>query len=130
MRENYSTFILPVCWRSTLEEARFANHHSQLCVLAPAILSTIAVGDGFGMHVYNIAPGKMIPLSLLINSIVTVLILASALSKTSFVLTVLRFVQGWMRWAAWFILVSTNVLFGINIILAWLIFNPNPIPSS
>ncbi|KAJ4390600.1 hypothetical protein N0V93_004196 [Gnomoniopsis smithogilvyi] len=100
-----------------------------LAVLAPAIMSTVAVEEGFGKHIYNVSPEKVSPLLILINSIVTVLILASALSKTSFVLTILRLVTGWMRWSAWFVLVTTNIFFGVNILLVWLIFNPNP-PAS
>lgn len=95
-------------------------------MLAPAITSTIAVNEGLGKHVYNVPVENAPRLSYLINTTVTVLILASALSKTSFVITVMRLVSGYMRWAAWFILVTTNVFFAINIVLLWESFDPNP----
>lgn len=87
--------------------------------------STVAVSKGLGKHVFNVPSENVEFLSILINVSVSVLILASALSKTSFVMTVLRLVSGYLRWAAWFILVSTNVLLGINIILLWVSFEPN-----
>lgn len=92
-------------------------------------MSTIAVRKGLGKHVYNVPAERVPALSILINSIVTVLVFASALSKTSFAMTVLRLVTGYMRWVTWAILISTNIFFGINLILLWVIFNPNP-PSS
>lgn len=101
----------------------------QLAVLAPAIMSTIAVNEGLGKHVYNVPAQNAPRLSVLINYTVTVLIIASSLSKTSFVMTVLRLVTGYMRWVAWFILVTTNIFFGVNVILLWATFNPNPAPT-
>lgn len=95
-------------------------------MLVAAVASSIAVSKGLGRHVSYVPVENIDFLSALLNVSVTVLILASALSKTSFVMTVLRLVSGHLRWAAWFILVSTNVLLGINIALLWVTFVPHP----
>lgn len=95
-------------------------------MLVAAAASTVAVSKGLGQHVYDVPLENVDILSVLVSMSVTVLILASALSKTSFAMTVLRLVSGHLRWAAWFILVSTNVLLGINIVLLWVSFVPNP----
>lgn len=72
-------------------------------------------------------PEERIPeLAVLINITVSILIFAAALSKTSFAITVLRLVNGYLRILIWFIIISTNVFLGTNIVFLWINFEIGP----
>jgi len=46
-------------------------------------------------------------------------ILAAVLSKTSFAVTLLRFMEGHMRMLLWAIIVSMNIAMDLNAIFGW-----------
>lgn len=75
---------------------------------------------------YNVAPQDVVPLNLFSNIIITLVILSAALSKTSFAITVLRLVSGWMTKFTWFIIISMNFILSINIVISWLGFRTTP----
>lgn len=84
------------------------------------------MGKGLGRHILTLNLEQIPNLALLINITVTTLIFAAALSKMSFAITVLRLVKGYVRVTTWFIMVSTNVFLGVNVILLWVIYNVVP----
>ncbi len=47
-------------------------------------------------------------------------ILAAAWSKTSFALTLLRVSDRWLKRAVWFIIISINVVLGVNGVIQWI----------
>jgi hypothetical protein len=46
-------------------------------------------------------------------------ILAAVWTKSSFAITLLGFSEGWTRKIVWFILISVNVVLGLNATLQW-----------
>lgn len=62
-------------------------------------------------------------MSFLTLTIITILLVGSMLSKTSFAITILRLVSGWMVPATWFVIVTTNMFLAMNIVFVWVNFH-------
>ncbi|ORY56339.1 uncharacterized protein BCR38DRAFT_451083 [Pseudomassariella vexata] len=84
---------------------------SWLCTLTHVSIISSIIALGFGKHELHIDPRNRSTISF--NGFVAgaLAILASAWSKTSFALTLLRISgrDGWLRWLLWGIIVSMNV---------------------
>lgn len=44
---------------------------------------------------------------------------AAAWSKTSFAITLLRITDGWMKRFVWFIIITVNIVLGVNGVIQW-----------
>jgi len=51
-------------------------------------------------------------------------ILAAVLSKTSFAITLLRILNGWMKGFVWFIIISVNIAMGLSALFGWVQCSP------
>jgi len=86
-------------------------------LVASALLS-VMVARGFGRHPWDQYWGS--PNEILIMWVRNTLAMtAAAWSKTAFAVTLLRFADGWVKWAVWFILVTLNIVVALNSIMNW-----------
>ncbi|KAK1770050.1 hypothetical protein QBC33DRAFT_529996 [Phialemonium atrogriseum] len=86
---------------------------SWICLLLVASLTTAATGFGLGRHftdVFANNPTDLFQIARLIGLTSLMSILAAVWSKTSFAVTLLRFVDGWKRPFLWFAIASMNAL--------------------
>ncbi|KAK0664481.1 hypothetical protein QBC41DRAFT_380726 [Cercophora samala] len=102
---------------------------SQIIHLAATCLMTTLVADmSYGKHPWDRPGVSPIPSPkelLLMMSRTTLTIAAMSWSKTAFAITMLRFFDGWMKWAVvWFIIVSMNIAFGLTATVPWLLCTP------
>jgi hypothetical protein len=82
--------------------------------LSNSILGTFTAAKGFGQHVVDINPADIPNLYRFIAVMGVLSIIPISLSKTSFAVTLLRFGDGRLRTLLWFIIISMNILFGLN----------------
>ncbi|CAK7205284.1 hypothetical protein SEUCBS139899_008053 [Sporothrix eucalyptigena] len=83
-------------------------------------LSTWAVTEGEGLHVWDVPPANYGVIGLLGNLTGTFSILGAVWSKTSFALTLLRLMSSTrMRVALWLAIVSMNIAMGLNAVFLW-----------
>ncbi|KAI0539119.1 hypothetical protein GGR58DRAFT_266373 [Xylaria digitata] len=97
---------------------------SWLCIVLSNIATTVAISLGWGQQPYDIAP-KIVPhilLALLISGLFS--ILAAAISKTSFALTLLRISSGWVKYTVWFVIVTINIAMSLSLIFNWVQCTP------
>jgi hypothetical protein len=94
-------------------------------LLISIILVTLSVSKGLGKHAYNVAPENMSSLGFIGNFTGTFSILAAVWSKTSFALTLLRFLSSRMRVLLWAIIVSINIFMGLNAVFMWTRCSPS-----
>jgi hypothetical protein len=80
----------------------------------------VCVSLGFGKLAQDVNPAKieMLSLHLLITGFAS--ILATTWSKTSFAVTILRISDGWIKKTIWFIIISVNIVWGINGTIHWM----------
>jgi hypothetical protein len=93
-------------------------------LLASIVLVTISVSKGLGRHVYAVPPENFPTLGIVGNLTGTFSILAATWSKTSFAITLLRLMQGKIRWLLWFIILTVNVMMGLNALFMWIRCTP------
>ena len=73
---------------------------------------TEGIKYGIGLH-YNDMDLQKLPTTVWISYAAGFsTILATAWSKTSFGITLLRISNGWVKWFVWFIIISVNVVLG------------------
>ncbi|KAI1118305.1 hypothetical protein F5Y14DRAFT_399949 [Nemania sp. NC0429] len=86
--------------------------------------TSVAISMGWGKPFYDIDPHNTprILLALLISGVFS--ILAAAVSKTSFALTLLRISNDWAKWVVWFAIITVNVILGLSIIFNWVQCTP------
>ncbi|KAI1880957.1 hypothetical protein JX265_001197 [Neoarthrinium moseri] len=97
---------------------------SWVVLLGGNISITFAVGLGFGKHTYDINLFKFSPMLFVSNCGGSFLIVAAALSKTAFAITLLRISSGWQKSFVWFIIASINAVFGVSLLLTWIRCSP------
>jgi hypothetical protein len=78
------------------------------------------IADGYGKHPWD-QPYVNI---LVMMTRTTFTITAATWSKTAFAITMLRIAKGWVKWATWFILVSLNIICGLNAMIGWVSCSP------
>lgn len=97
----------------------------QLLLAASTGLITKNASLGYGKHIWDISiENFLFKMPLIINLSATFAILASAWSKTSFAITLLRISQGWVWGLVWCIIVSMNVLLGLSALFNWIQCSP------
>ena len=84
--------------------------------MASAINVTYNVGQGFGLHVYNLDPEQLPTVGLLAQVDLIFLIFGAAWSKTSWAITLLRLSRGWLYYAVIFIIVTINILMTLSVV--------------
>lgn len=93
---------------------------AELALLAAAIICVIVVGNGYGLHYYEI-PMESGQKNLLLGCVLgTVTVVGAIWSKTSWALTMLRLTDGWYRCFVWFAIVSVNLFMGFTALLIWI----------
>ncbi len=106
-------------WHST------TGSQSQIMLLTSITLVTISVQHGVGKHVWEVNPAYFPLLGVVGNLTGTFSILAATWSKTSFGLTLLRLMGGSrVKYLVWFIVVTVNVLMGLNAVFLWVRCTP------
>ncbi|KAI1272838.1 hypothetical protein F5Y07DRAFT_412140 [Xylaria sp. FL0933] len=97
---------------------------SWVCIALSNTATSVAISLGWGQSPYDITPQvwSQILLALLISGLFS--ILAAAISKTSFALTLLRISSGWVKWTVWFAIVTTNVFMTLSLIFNWVQCTP------
>ncbi|KAK3314506.1 hypothetical protein B0H66DRAFT_314669 [Apodospora peruviana] len=89
-----------------------------------AVLLSIMITRGYGNHpwdqIWGVTPEEI--LYMWVRN--TLAMTAAAWSKTAFAVTLLRFAEGWVKWAVWFILVSMNIIIAINATMNWVGCDP------
>ena len=95
------------------------NIPEQVSLVVSASLQSASVSLGMGKHSRDIDPNNMSTIALLNYTAGFASALAAVWSKTSFALTLLRISDGWMKWLVWFIIVSVNIVMGVNGTIQW-----------
>ncbi|KAI1158275.1 hypothetical protein F5B18DRAFT_641503 [Nemania serpens] len=97
---------------------------SWVCLVLGNASTSVAISFGWGKPFYDIDPSNTprILLALLISGVFS--ILAAAISKTSFALTLLRISNDWVRWFVWFAILTINVVLGLSLIFNWVQCTP------
>ncbi|SPO06835.1 uncharacterized protein DNG_09529 [Cephalotrichum gorgonifer] len=101
-------------------------------LIASWVLLTVSTGLltenirlGYGKHIWDIDPENfLLRMPLIMNISSTFGIVATAWSKTSFALTLLRICDGWTWAAVWCIIASMNMLLGLSALFIWIQCTP------
>jgi len=96
----------------------------KLLLVASSIVGSYNNTLGFGKHIFVVDPANLAAIDLNGNIAASVSILAAVWSKTSFALTLLRLVRGWMKPTIWFIIISMNMAMVVTTIITWLRCTP------
>ena len=79
---------------------------------------------GFGKDINEVDPA-IIPKIGLTGTIYGIFaVLSASWSKTSFALTLIRLVDGWMKWFLWFLIVSMNIIMNLVIVFSFIKCTP------
>ncbi|SPJ78701.1 related to integral membrane protein pth11 [Fusarium torulosum] len=97
---------------------------SWICFAISGALIISEVHLGFGKDITEVDPA-LIPKIGLIGTIYGLFaVLSAAWSKTSFALTLIRLVDGWMNWFLWFLIVSMNIIMNLVIVFSFIKCTP------
>ena len=102
---------------------------SDVCVLKILLVvsgsaSTSNACLGFGLRFYEVPLENLLTFGILSNISGFTSVLAVALSKTSFALTLLRLTDGWMKWFIIALIVLLNTTHLVSVATFWLSCNP------
>ncbi|KAH8898038.1 hypothetical protein GQ53DRAFT_621766, partial [Thozetella sp. PMI_491] len=105
---------------------------SWVCFVADAATSQALVYLGFGQYPCDIGPQNLSTIYLGVNIGSTFGILAIVWSKTAFAITFLRLVEGKTKAIVWSVIITMNLVMGLEAIFTWVhcmpvakIWNPN-----
>jgi len=101
-----------------------SDNFGQIMLAASIALVTLSVSKGLGKHVWEVPREHFPTLGVIGNLTGTFSILAATWSKTSFALTLIRLMKGRYRIFLWFIIVTINVLMGLNAVFMWVRCTP------
>ncbi|KAK6082556.1 integral membrane protein [Seiridium cupressi] len=87
---------------------------SWIASLVCSIILTVNVRAGFGKHQRDIATENLASIGMRGVMVGIFMVLATAWSKTSFALTLLRLVNGWQKTALWVIIVTVNIFLTLS----------------
>jgi hypothetical protein len=93
----------------------------QLVHIVDCATLSVMIEQGYGVHPWDGPPFTNFVL-LMVRTTFTVT--AASWSKTAFAATMLRFVDGWMKWVVWFIIVSMNIVMALNAMIGWVSCTP------
>ena len=80
---------------------------------------SVCVNLGLGRHGRFLKQENLAPLLMYSYAAGFCSIIAAVWSKSSFAITLLSISEGWMRRVVWFILLSVNVVLGVNATIQW-----------
>lgn len=111
-------YVLSLSWvRILAVSCRPLSKTRQIFLMLNAVFITISTYYGLGDHIQNV-PYANIPPALMWGTFGELCIeLSLQAGKTSFAMTLLRLViHRWQKWLLWFIIISLNVVMGLNAI--------------
>ena len=79
---------------------------------------------GFGKDITEVDPANVPTIALTGTIFGLFAVLSAAWSKTSFALTLIRLVDGWMNWFLWFLIVSMNIIMNLVIVFSFIKCTP------
>jgi hypothetical protein len=96
------------------------SSNGQLSLVVSVALQTAGVSHGLGHHYIALTEAQKASTAMFSIAAGFCSILATAWSKVAFALCLLRISTGRMRTVLWFIIISTNVVFGMNGLIQWI----------
>lgn len=96
----------------------------KLLLVAHSSISSYATGLGFGKHESVVSEENIYKLILLVYVAGVCTLLAAALSKTSFALTLLKLTKGRLRAGVWAIIITLNLSLLVNLLLPFVRCSP------
>ena len=102
---------------------------TQLLFLVGGVLSILGVALGYGRHKYDVPPANMGRVIMYCAAAGTFNLVASAFSKASFALTLLRLPVGWMKYLLWFIIITMSILINTSAASLWFACQQQPSQS-
>ncbi|OAA59763.1 hypothetical protein SPI_05961 [Niveomyces insectorum RCEF 264] len=96
-----------------------------VCLVAYAVLTITSTNYGIGLHISFISSGDLVTALRLLYVGRFLAVIALAISKTSFAVTLLHLAMtGWQRYALWFIIVSLNIVMWFSALSLFIQCNP------
>lgn len=80
--------------------------------------------DGLGRHVSNLSPGTIREFALLATVASTINIMATALARIGFAVSLLRIAEGWPRLFTWLVIFASNIVSGLSGLFFWVQCTP------
>lgn len=80
--------------------------------------------DGLGRHVSNLSPGTIREFALLATIASTINIMATALARVGFAVSLLRIAEGWPRRFTWAVIFASNIVSGLSGLFLWVQCTP------
>ncbi|KAL2126602.1 hypothetical protein VTI74DRAFT_562 [Chaetomium olivicolor] len=85
-----------------------------------AATTSVCVSLDYGKNLYDMRPENLPKMPFVAVFAGFFSVLAAAWSKTSFALTLLRLVQGWMKAFIWVIIITMNLILGTAMLFMWI----------
>lgn len=104
--------------------------HTDYCIAEQTLLFTFTIvavfvgRDGLGRHVTNLSPGTIREFALLATIASTINIMATALARIGFAVSLLRVAEGWPRRFTWAVIFTSNVVSGLSGLFLWVQCTP------
>ncbi|KAF5695334.1 integral membrane protein pth11 [Fusarium denticulatum] len=96
----------------------------EVCLAIGTGLVIFNVTLGFGKDQSDVDPA-VVPTIALTGTIFGIFgVLSASWSKSSFALTLIRLVDGWMSWFLWFLIISTNIIMDLVIVFSFVKCTP------
>ncbi|KAI0186637.1 hypothetical protein EV127DRAFT_167226 [Xylaria flabelliformis] len=97
---------------------------SWVCVVLSNASTSVAISLGWATPLLEVSPMNWPRILLILYISGLFSLLAAAISKTSFALTLLRISNGWVKCVVWFAIVTVNAVVGLSIIFNWVQCTP------
>lgn len=130
MRLWWDDYIVIVAWVRELRRYHHTylihtNHASPQILFLSFTLVTLFEGrDGLGRHVTNLSPRTIRDFALLATIASTINIMATALARIGFAVSLLRFAEGWPRRFTWLVIFASNIVSGLSGLFLWVQCTP------
>ncbi|KAI6753954.1 hypothetical protein HG530_013130 [Fusarium avenaceum] len=95
-----------------------------ICFAISSALIIYEVHLGFGKDITEVDPALIPTIGLTGTVFGLFAVLSASWSKTSFALTLIRLVDGWMDWFLWFLIVSMNIIMNLVIVFSFIKCTP------
>ncbi|KAH7200488.1 hypothetical protein DER44DRAFT_672272 [Fusarium oxysporum] len=95
-----------------------------ICLAISTGLVIFNVTLGFGKDMSEVDPAVVPKIALTGTIFGLFAVLSAAWSKTSFALTLIRLVDGWMSWFLWFLIIATNITMDLVIVFSFVKCTP------
>ncbi|TXC06080.1 hypothetical protein FocTR4_00010821 [Fusarium oxysporum f. sp. cubense] len=96
----------------------------KICLAIGTGLVIFNVTLGFGKDMSEVDPAVVPKIALTGTIFGLFAVLSAAWSKTSFALTLIRLVDGWMSWFLWFLIIATNITMDLVIVFSFVKCTP------